>query len=109
MGQTSAAPEDYYWAIFIQWKTAGTLVDSGCTDHIVLNLEAFLDFVPFQLVVRNPNGDAFLVLGRCCVRISIPSYKGEFHCELKNVLCVPKYNSNLLSISIRTEWENSFT
>ena len=30
------------------------LVDSGCTDHILTNIDAFLDFVPTQSVVRNP-------------------------------------------------------
>ena len=34
--------------------------------------------------------------------------KGEFQCELKNVLCVPDYSSNLLSVSRCTEWGHSF-
>ena len=92
-----------------QWKTAGMLVDSGCTDHIVTNINEFLDFVSIQSVVRNPNGEASRVVGRGCVRISIPSNKGEFQCELKNVLCVPDYSSNLLSVSRCTEWGHSFT
>ena len=29
-------------------KTSGMQVDSGCTDHIVTNIDAFLDFVPIQ-------------------------------------------------------------
>ena len=85
------------------------LVDSGCTDHIVTNIDAFLDFVPIQSMVKNPNGEASRVVGRGCVRISIPSNKGEFQCELKNVLCVPDYSSNLLSVSRCTEWGHSFT
>ena len=87
MGPTLATPDEECWAALTQWKTAGMLVDSGCTDHIVTNIDAFLDFVPIQSVVRNPNGEASRVVGRGCVRISIPSNKGEFQCKLKNVLC----------------------
>ena len=56
MGPTLASPDEEYWLALTQWKTAGMLVDSGCTDHIVMNIDAFLDFVPIQLVVRNPRG-----------------------------------------------------
>ena len=96
-------------AALTQWKTAGMLVDSGCTDHIVTNIDAFLDFVPIQSVVRSPNGEASRVVGRGCVRISITSNKGEFQCELKNVLCVLDYSSNFLSVSRCTDWGHSFT
>ena len=103
VGPTLASTDEECWAALTQWKTAGMLVDSGCTDHIVTNIDAFLDFVPIQSVVRNPNGEASRVMGRTCVRISIPSNKGEFQCELKSVLCVPDYSSNLLSVSRCTE------
>ena len=83
MGPTLATPDEKCWAALTQWKTAGMLVDSGCTDHIVTNIDAFLDFVPIQSVVRNSNGEASRVVGRGCVRISIPSNKGEFQCEVK--------------------------
>ena len=109
MGPTLASPNEEYWAALIQWKTAGMLVDSGCTDLIVTDIDAFLDFVVIQSVVRNPNGEAFRVVGRGCVRISIPSNKWDFQCELKNVLCVPYYSSNLLSVSRCTKWGHSFT
>ena len=98
MGPTLASPDVQYWAALTQWKTAGMLVDSGCTDHIVTNIDAFLVFVPIQPLVRNPNGEFSRVVGRGCLRISIPSNKGEFQCELKNVLCVRDYSSNLLSV-----------
>ena len=78
MGPTLASPDGEYWAALTQRKTAGMLVDSGCTDHIVTNIDTFLDFVPIQSVVRYPNGEASRVVGRGCVRISIPSIKGEF-------------------------------
>ena len=64
MGPTLATPDEECWAALTQWKTAGMLVDSGCTDHIVTNIDAFLDFLPIQSVVRNPNGEA--VVGRGC-------------------------------------------
>ena len=51
---------------------------------------------------------SFRVVGRGCVRISIPSNKGELQCELKNVLCVPDYSSSLLSVSTCTDWGYSF-
>ena len=99
MGPTLASPDEEYWAALTQWKTAVMLVNSGCTDLIVTNIDAFLDFVPVQSVVINPNGEASRVVDGDCVRISIPSNKWDFQCELKNVLCVPDYSSNLLSVS----------
>ena len=54
MGPTLATPDEECWAALTQWKTAGMLVDSGCKDHIVTNIDAFLDFVPIQSMVRNP-------------------------------------------------------
>ena len=98
MGPTLAYPDEEYWAAFTQWKTAGMPVDSDCTDNIVTNIDAFLGFVPIQSVVRNPNGEASRVVGSGCVRISIPSNKGELQCELKNNLCALDYSSNLLSV-----------
>ena len=109
MGPTLASPDEEYWAALTQWKTAGMLVDSGCTDHIVTNVDAFLYFLHIQSVVKNPNGEASRVVGRGCMRISIPSIKGEIQCELQNVLCVPDYSSTLLSVSKCTEWGHSFT
>ena len=88
MGPTLASPDEEYLAAFTQCKTAGMLVDSGCTNHIVTNIDAFLKFVTIQSVARNPNGEASRVVGRGCVRIIIPSNKGEFQCELKIVFCV---------------------
>ena len=84
-------------------------MDSGCTDHIVTNIDAFLDFVPIQSVVRNPNGEASRVVGSGCVRISIPASKREFQCQLKNYSCVPDCSSNLLSVSRCTEWGHSIS
>ena len=103
MGPTLASPDEEHWAALNQWKTAGVLEDSGCTEHIVTNIDAFLDFVPIPSVIRNPNGEASRVVGRDCVGISITSNKEEFQCELNNILCVPDYSSKLLSVSRCTE------
>ena len=103
IGPTLASPDEENRASLTQWKTAGMLVECGCTDHIVTNIDAFLDFVPIQSAVRNPNGKVSRVVGRGCVRTSIPSNKGEFQCEHKNILCVQDYSSNLLSVSRCTE------
>ena len=65
---------------------------------------------PFnQWSVQKSQREASRVVGRGCVRISIPSIKGEFQCKLKNFLCVLDYTSNLLSVSRCTEWGHSFT
>ena len=109
MGPTLASPEEEYWAALTQWNTAGLLVENGCRDHIVTNIDAFLDFVPIQSVVRNPIREASRVVSRGCVRISLPSNKGEFQFEFKNILFVPDYSSNLLSVSRCTELGHSFT
>ena len=57
---------------------------------------------------QKSNREASRVVGRGCVRISIPSNKGEFQCKLKKVLCVPDYSSNLLPVSRGMEWGYSF-
>ena len=55
MGPTLASPNEEYWAALAHWKTASLVVDSGCTGKIATNIDAFLDFLLIQLVVRNPN------------------------------------------------------
>ena len=54
MGPTLASPDEEYWAALTQWNTAGMLVGSGCTDQIVTNIDAFLEFVPIQSVAEIP-------------------------------------------------------
>ena len=61
MGPTLATVDEKYWAALAQWKTAGMLVDSGCTDNILTNIEAFIDN---QSVVRNSNREATRVVDR---------------------------------------------
>ena len=66
MGTTMATPDDEYRAALTPWKTAGVLVDSGRTYHIVTNTNTFLDIVKFQSLVRNPNGEAVSGGQRLC-------------------------------------------
>ena len=48
IGPTLASPDKEYWAVLSQWKTAGMVVETACTDHKVTNIDAFLDFCPFN-------------------------------------------------------------
>ena len=56
MAPALATPDEEYWAALVKWKTAGMLGDSGCLDHILTNIDAFLDFMPFQSVDKDPKG-----------------------------------------------------
>ena len=60
---------------------------------------SFLDFMLDQSEVRNLNAEVSRTMGKGCMRITIPSNKREFQCELNNVLCVTDYSSILLSVS----------
>ena len=86
IGPTLATSDEEYCAGLSQWKAAGILIDSGCTDPIVTNIDTFLDFVPLQSVVRNPNIEASRLMGKGYARISLPSNDGEFQCELYSQL-----------------------
>ena len=68
---TLASPYEECWANFNQWKTLGALVEFGCTDDILKNIDAHLEFVLMKSVFRNSNGEASRVVGRGCVRISM--------------------------------------
>ena len=105
-----ATTELKYCAFFTQWKTVGMLVEIGRADHIVTNIDVLLDSVHIQSVVRKSNGEVSRVVGSGCVRISIPSNKGKFQCELNIVFrCIPDSSSNLPSVSRCTEWGHHFT
>ena len=80
VGPTLATPDENHWVACTQWKTAGVLVDSACTDHIVTNVDAFLDFVPAQSVITNANGEASRRVGGGNVRMSISSSRGKIKC-----------------------------
>ena len=95
MCPTLATSEEEYWVPLTQWKKADILVESGCTDHVVTKIDAFLDFMPVQSVVRNTKGEAY------------PKTKWIFIANSKK-LCMPDYSSNLLSVSRCTEWGHSF-
>ena len=87
MGPTLATPDEEYWAALTQWKTAGMPLDSGCTDHTVMNIGAFLDVVPIQSVVRNPNGEVSIVLDRAPKKLRQDNAK-EFLLEQFKMYCL---------------------
>ena len=65
MGSTLVTQDEALRAVFNLWKRAGMLVNCGCVDHIVTNIDVFVVFVPIRSVARG------------FVRISMPSNKGE--------------------------------
>ena len=80
------------------------IVDTGCTDHVVNNKDWMFDFVPCGEHVTNPDGSATEVLGRGTVKCHVVDDKGKpVEVELKEVLCVPGYKSNLLSVKTSAE------
>ena len=48
MFSTFATPDEEYWVALTQWKTASKLLDIGCPDHIMTNVNALLDFASFN-------------------------------------------------------------
>ena len=48
MGPILATSYEELWAALTKWKTADMLVESGGTDNIVTNIDAFLDFLLIQ-------------------------------------------------------------
>ena len=79
-------------------------MDTGCTDHLVNNKDWMLDFVPCGEHVTNPDGSATEVMGRGTVKCHVVDDKRKpVEVELKEVLCVPGYKSNLLSVKTSAE------
>ena len=88
--------------VYTIWGTLGssyTVEDSshasghGCTNHIVTNFDALLDYVPIKSVVRNPIGKASRVVDRGYMKISIPSNKRNFNANSRKFsvcLTIPK-------------------
>ena len=86
------------------------VVDSGSTDHIVTNRSFFKDFEPVLSTVRNPIGEATEVTGKGVVEMTVVSNDGKMYTyELRDVLCVPGYQMNLLSVAKATTHGHSFT
>ena len=71
-------------------------IDTGTTNHVVHYVHLLIDFTAINCVVELPNGEIAMVthIGSICLfEILI----------LTNVLCVPSFSFNLLSISQLTK------
>ena len=72
------------------------VIDTGAIDHIVYSIHLLTDFTVVNCVVALPNGETALVthIGSICLFENL---------VLTNVLCVPSFSFNLLSVSQLTK------
>ena len=72
------------------------VIDTGATNHIVYSIHLLTDFTVVNCVVALPNGETALVthIGSICLFENL---------VLTNVLCVPSFSFNLLSVSQLTK------
>ena len=72
------------------------VIDTGATDHIVYSIHLLNDFTAVNCVVALPNGETALVthIGSICLSENL---------ILTNVLCVPSFSFNLLSVNQLTK------
>ncbi|XP_030950060.1 uncharacterized protein LOC115973965 [Quercus lobata] len=72
------------------------VIDTRATDHIVYSINLLTDFTAVNCVVALPNGETALVthIGSICLSENL---------VLTNVLCVPSFSFNLLSVSQLTK------
>ena len=84
MGPTLTTIIEECWEAPIQLQIAGMLTQSVYTASIVTNIDALLDFVPIQSMVRHPNGEISRVVRRGCVRTAKnPQTKHNSNAKLK--------------------------
>ena len=87
------------------------VVDSGCTDHVVYDRSFFTTFEASNSGegVVNPNGSLADVKGKGTVEAFITDVNGiERMYKLHDVLFVPSYNVNLMSVSRAEAKSNTF-
>ena len=84
-----------------KWKTAGLLVDSGCTYHTVANIDVLLDLLPIQSEVRKQNWEASRVLSRGCFRISIPQPEWKSKPNWRTFVCAWLFFSLPISLNMQ--------
>ena len=72
------------------------VIDTRATDHIVYSIHLLNDFTAVNCVVALPNGETALVthIGSICLSENL---------VLTNVLCVPSFSFNILSVSQLTK------
>ena len=72
------------------------VINTGATDHIVHSVHLFTNFTAISSNVELPNGETTVV-----THISFISLSATL--ILHNVLCVPSFSFNLLSVSQLTQ------
>ena len=78
-----------------------TIFDSGTQRHIMNSPESFVDLQPFKSQHCVLHGDTYTpVLGQGTTRIIATSPEGETCCVMHNVLFIPGFLANLVSMDI---------
>ena len=72
------------------------VIDTGATDHIVHYVHLFTNFTAISIDVELPNGETAMVSHIGSISLSATLV-------LHNVLCVPSFSFNLLSVSQLTQ------
>ena len=76
------------------------VVDSGSTDHVIVNKNWFKNFKEIETTVTNPDGGNTSVLGIGEVEVLAKDVKGKTKSlVLRKALFVPGYRTNLISVS----------
>ena len=73
------------------------VIDTGASDHIVCSIQLLTSYTEIShTMVELPNGEAAIVTHIGTIQLSS-------HITLTNVLCVPTFTFNLLSVSALTK------
>ena len=98
-GAVSCSPHSIFSAKVVNRKAFGVetwVIDTGATNHIVCSMNLLTSFTAIShTVVELPNGEAALVT-------HVGTLKLSSHITLTNVLCVPFFSFNLISVSALT-------
>ena len=98
-GTISCSPHSVFSAKVVNRKAFGVetwVIDTGATDHIVCSMHLLTSFTTIShSVVELPDGEAALVTHVGTIKLSS-------HITLTNVLCVPFFSFNLISVSALT-------
>ena len=87
-------------------------VDTGCTDHVVLDMAVFSSFESWNegTTVENPNGTLSRIEGKRSVEVEIRDcHDAVRNYTFHNVLFGPSYSVNLMSVSSAVARGSSFS
>ena len=95
----SCSPHSVFLAKVVNRKAFGVetwVIDTGAIDHIVCSMHLLTSFTAIShTMVEFPNGEAAVVTHVGTIKLSS-------HITLTNVLCVPSFSLNLISVSALT-------